>query len=242
MVRHTDGSAQVARQVLAWVLDQTLRLLQPITPFVTEALWAKLNAAAPQRGITRLIDGEPALIRAVWPDATAWSRAAEVEDELTALQNVIRGLRDTLAWINTTRSAARQPAIGKLPRAVIRAAGQIAVGLVSQQAVMCRLGRCEALEIGADVDKPAESATKVFPGVEIFVPIKGLADLDVERKRLAKERDELAGHIRGLQGKLANADFVAKAPPAVVERERARLAELQERLAAIERNLAEIGG
>ncbi len=242
MVRHADGSAQVARQVLAWVLDQTLRLLHPITPFITEALWAKLNAAAPQRGITRLIDGEPALIRAVWPDATAWPRAAEVEDELAALQNVIRGLRDTLAWINTTRSAARQPAIGKLPRAVIRAAGQLVAGLVSQQAVMCRLGRCEALEIGAGVEKPAESATKVYPGVEIFVPIKGLADLSVERKRLAKERDELGGHIRGLQGKLANAGFVAKAPPAVVERERARLAELEGRLAAIERNLAEIGG
>ena len=240
IVRNTDESARVARQVLAWVLDQALRLLHPITPFLTEALWRKLNQAAPRRGIKTLIEGEPALIRAAWPDAAAWSRDTEIEAELDALQNVIRGLRDTLAWINTTRAGAKTPAIGKLPRAVIRAAAQLVAGLHEQMPVICRLGRCEAVEIGADLAKPPESATKVFPGIEIFVPIKGLADLDVERRRLTKERDQLAGHISRLKGKLTGEGFVSKAPPAVVERERQRLVELEDKLAALERNLAEI--
>jgi len=241
MVQHTDASSQVARQVLAWVLDQSLRLLHPIMPFVTEALWAKLNAAAPQRGITRLIEGEPMLIRAAWPDAAAWPREPEIEDDLAALQNVIRALRDSLAWINTTRAAAKTPAIGKLPKALIRAKDQLVAGLQEQTAVICRLGRCEAIEIGPDLTKPPESATKVFPGLEIYVPIAGLADLDSERKRLAKERDELTGHLQRLEAKLANGEFVSKAPPAVVEKERARLVELKEKLAAIGHHLAELG-
>ncbi len=241
MVQHTDASSQVARQVLAWVLDQSLRLLHPIMPFVTEALWAKLNAAAPQRGITRLTEGEPMLIRAAWPDAAAWPREPEIEDDLAALQNVIRALRDSLAWINTTRAAAKTPAIGKLPKALIRAKAQLVAGLQEQTAVICRLGRCEAIEIGPDLSKPPESATKVFPGLEIYVPIAGLADLDSERKRLAKERDELTGHLQRLEAKLANGEFVSKAPPAVVEKERARLVELKEKLAAIGHHLAELG-
>ena len=159
---------------------------------------------------------------------------------MAALQDVIRALRDTLARINTSRAAAKQPAVGKLPRAVIRADAAIVAGLKNQHAVLERLGRCESLEIGADVAKPAESATQVLTGVEVYVPLAGLMDLAAERRRLQKERDELHGHIERLIGKLANEGFLAKAPAAVVEQERTRLAEMQERLGLIDRNLAEI--
>jgi len=81
----------------------------------------------------------------------------------------------------------------------------------------------------------------VLTGVEVYVPLHGLMDLDVERKRLMKERDELREHIERLSGKLANEGFVSKAPAAVVEQERARLAEMNARLASIERNLASVG-
>ncbi len=233
-------SAVVARRVLATVLDQILRLLHPIVPFITEALWKPLNEKAPQRGVTQIRTGEPALITAAWPDAAAFTRDPAVEREMAALQDVIRALRDTLARINTSRAAAKQPAVGKLPRAVIRADAAIVAGLKNQHAVLERLGRCESLEIGADVAKPAESATQVLTGVEVYVPLAGLMDLAAERRRLQKERDELHGHIERLIGKLANEGFLAKAPAAVVEQERTRLAEMQERLGLIDRNLAEI--
>ena len=77
--------------------------------------------------------------------------------------------------------------------------------------------------------------------IEIYVPIAGLADLDVERKRLAKDRDETAAAMQRLEAKLANQGFIAKAKPEVIEAERARMSELKDKLAAIERNLAELG-
>ena len=236
----TDASAAIARQVLATVLDHVLRLLHPIVPFITEALWKQLAEVAPQRGLTTLRAAEPALITAAWPNAAELERDPHVEREMTALQEVIRALRDTLARINTARAAAKQPAIGKIPRAVLRADADIVTGLRQQHAVLERLGRCEALEIGADAAKPPESATQVLPGVEVYVPLAGLMDLAAERTRLTKERGELAGHIERLAAKLANEGFVAKAPPAVVAQERTRLAELRERLATLERNLADM--
>ena len=234
-------SAAVARQVLAWVLDQSLRLLHPLMPFVTEALWKKLGEAAPRRGLTEIRDAEPALITAAWPDAASYARDAAVEREMAALQDVIRALRDTLARINTSRAAAKTPAIGKLPHAIIRADDETAGGLRRQRTVLLRLGRCERLEIGAEVAKPPESATQVLTGgVEVYVPLAGLMDLTAERQRLQKERDTLRGHIERLTGKLANEDFVSRAPAAVVEQERTRLAEMQARCVTLERNLADL--
>jgi len=237
-----DGSAAVAQQVLVWVLDQTLRLLHPIIPFVTEALWQKLGEVAPRRGLWDVQDADEALIIAAWPGSNRYERAPEVEREMAALQEVIRALRDTLARVNTSRSAAKMPAIGKLPQAVIRTDAEIVASLQAQLAVLQRLGRCEALDIGTDVAKPAESAAQVLTGVEVYVPLSGLMDLAAERKRLEKERDGLRGHIERLRGKLANEGFVSKAPVAVVERERQRLGEMKERYATLERNLADLGG
>ncbi len=242
VVSRSDDSANAARQVLGWVLDQSLRLLHPLIPFITEALWKKIGEAAPQRGITELRTAEPALITAAWPDAGLYTRDPQVERAMAALQDVIRALRDTLARINTARAAAKTPAIGKLPWAVIRAEEGIAGSLREQHAVLERLGRCERIELGADATKPPESATQVLTGVEVYVPLTGLMDLAAERKRLQKERDDLGGHIQRLDAKLANEGFVSKAPAAVVEQERARLADMKDRLATLERNLADIVG
>jgi valyl-tRNA synthetase len=260
--RGDDHSANVARQVLAWVLDQTLRLLHPIAPFITEELWHRLNQAAPTRGITHLqtvkshglepggarrqkraSDSEisPALIVAAWPQAS-WAREATIEREMRLLQDVIRALREIRTHVNTIRSAAKQASIRTLPRAVVKADARLAASLHEREAMIHRLGQCETLEIGPDVVKPPESASKVLSGIEVYVPLSGLADLEIERKRLRKELSEIGGHIRRAEGKLSNEKFVAKAPPEVVERERQRLAELREKLTAIERNLAEVGG
>jgi valyl-tRNA synthetase len=242
LVDHTDDSAQVAKQVLAWVLDQTLRLMHPMMPFITEALWDRLGEAFPQRGLAEPQAFDTPLIRAAWPDADAIPRDASAEQEVATLREVIRALREIRNRVNGIRAGAKETALKSLPRAVIKAPSEIAARLKQRMAVLTRLGQTDTVEIGADIEKPPECASDVFDGIEVYVPLAGLADLDLERKRLRKERDETAGHLQRLEGKLKNEGFIAKAPPAVVEKERERLASLKDKLAAVTRNLEEIDG
>jgi valyl-tRNA synthetase len=248
-VQRADESARTARQVLAWVLDQSLRLLHPLIPFITEALWQRLNELAPLRGIELVTPHSAALVVARWPRLTPAARQPQVEQNLATLQSVITALRDTLARINTNRSAARQPAIGKLPGAFVKviasnpadpAADTRLAQLRAQRAVIERLGRCERVEIGLDVAKPAACASHVLAGIEVYVPLAGLMDSTAERQRLDKELADARAALARLEAKLANPGFVEKAPPAVIEQERARLAELADRISGIQRNLAEL--
>ncbi len=240
-VRRSDDSAAAARQVLVWVLDQSLRLLHPIMPFITEELWRRLNELAPLRGIEQVERHGAALVVAAWPEARTASRRPEVERGVGLLQRVITALRDTLARINTNRSAAKQPAIGKLPAALLHVGdAALLVGLVAQKGVIERLGRCERVEIGAQLVKPAGCASHVLSGVDVFVPLAGLMDVAAERARLEKELAEARGALERLDAKLANEGFVAKAPPAVIEQERTRQSELRSKIAGVERNLHEL--
>jgi valyl-tRNA synthetase len=278
------ASADAARQVLAFTLDQTLRLLHPIAPFVTEALWRRLNDVAPRRGVDSLYDAEKVLIRARWPSGsdrletgstdqdadrtggrlaagpadsdTGRARArsetgaivhpewrdAAVEDEMEALQEVIRATRDVRTQINKLRAQAKQPSLRSLPQVIIRADAAGAARLAGREAVLRRLGRCAAFEIGPDVAWPSECFARVLGHAEVYVPVGGLADLAIERQRLTQEREELAGHARRIEGKLANEGFVSKAPAEVVAKERQRLDELRQRIDALEQNLREFGG
>ncbi|MGE0480774.1 MAG: valine--tRNA ligase [Phycisphaerae bacterium] len=238
----TDAAADTARQVLAWLLDQTLRLLHPVTPFITEELWRRLNAIAPRRGVTQIVAAEDALITAHWPDASAWARETRVEREVAALQDAIRALRDIRTSVNTTRAAAKQPALRTLPTAFVRADAGLAPFLLSRTPMIQRLGQVDALQVSSNQPKPPDSLSKVLPGMEVYVPAAGLVDLELERRRLQKELAELAAHADRIENKLANQDFVARAPAAVVEQERAKLVEARERLGLIETNLRDVGG
>ncbi|GMU82626.1 MAG: hypothetical protein AMXMBFR47_24970 [Planctomycetota bacterium] len=241
-VRRDDASANAARQVLAWVLDQSLRLLHPAIPYVTETVWKELNAAAPRRGVATLHACDKPLIVSEWPRAAESPRDLDAEREIGPMQEVIRALREIRTSLNAIRSQAKQPALRTLPAAVVRCDAATAALLERGSAAIHRLGQVDAATFSADAAKPAQSLSKILTGIEVYVPIAGLADLEIERKRLTKERDELAGHLARLEGKLANEGFVAKAKPEVVEAERARLEELKAKQGAIERNLAELGG
>ena len=249
---HEGGLSDTARRVLAWVLDQTLRLLHPIMPFITEELWRMLNDAAPQRGIERIRSvaaaGAPrsnesisaALIVADWPRADR-PRDAEVEGEMALLQSVIRSLRDIRAQINALRSQAKQSAIRALPSAVVKAPRDSAAQLSAHCGVLKNLGGCVALEIGPDAARPPEAFARIAQGIEVYVPVGGLADLNVEKARLRKEADEIAAYVKRLDGKLSNDKFVNNAPVDVVRRERERMSELRDKQAAIEQSLADLG-
>ncbi|MGE3180389.1 MAG: class I tRNA ligase family protein, partial [Phycisphaerae bacterium] len=228
-------------QVMAWTLDQILRLFHPVMPFVTEALWKKLNDAAPWRGANELVEPGDALIVEAWPQADSYWIDADAEARMERLQDAIRALRDVRARVNGIRAQARETVLKTLPRAVLRADGAFLNEFEKSRAILLRLGQCDEIEIGSDLPTPPNAAGKVFTGFAVYVPLEGLADLDIERKKLAKEIEETSGHIKRTEGKLANQGFVANAPAELIERERARVAELKDKLAALQENLGQLG-
>ncbi|MBK8914224.1 MAG: hypothetical protein IPM64_06405 [Phycisphaerales bacterium] len=159
---------------------------------------------------------------------------------MNELQGVIRALRDIRTRLNAIRSATKQPALRTLPAAVIRCDAQTAARLERGLPHLLRLGQTDALSIGPDLQRPAECFANIMTGVEVFVPVSGLADLSAERARLTREREEVAGHAARVEGKLSNEAFAGKAPAAVIEAERARLAEFRERLAKIDDSLRQL--
>ncbi|TWT40377.1 Valine--tRNA ligase [Phycisphaerae bacterium RAS1] len=262
-VKGPDDDANDAKIVLLQTLDVVLGLLHPIAPFVTEAIWKKLSVDPDWPEVEEPIEGRPAtglqrhyelvsdthqteapapaLVVAEWPGV--WK---EVQDSLVdrqvgnLLQPIIRALRDKRTSINVIRSASKEPALRELPLGVIRASGDDERVIRDFERLICRLGSCKELQIGPTVAKPTPAMSAVLTGVEVFVPLAGLADPSIEKARLEREMAEVAAAIGRVEAKLANEGFVAKAPAALIEQERARMAEMQQRLAAMRANLADI--
>jgi valyl-tRNA synthetase len=227
-----ENGAGLARQVLAAVMDQVLRLLHPFTPFITEMIWSKLGEQAPERGVESAFPGSELLIQAAWPARRPQWEDASLERDFAFMQDVIRAIRDIRGKYNVPPKDAL--------RVRVRAEGGPAGILGRLGHHMENIARIEAIEISADAERSADAATAVVRDVEIFV--FGVVDVEKERTRLTKQRDQITGRLQGARKKLENENFLEKAKPEVVERERKRLGELEAELATVERHLAELGG
>jgi valyl-tRNA synthetase len=215
------------QQVLVHVLDQLLRLLHPFVPFVTEALWEQLNAAAPRRGLHTIIEGEQALVAAAWPTADEALRDPAVEAQMELMQSVIRGIRDIRMTVNDYRGRARQPALKTVPSAIISAPVSDTRMLETNRDFLLRLAGCDAVEIATNATKPAGAMSRLAGSVQVFVPVADFVDLAEVRRDVETKRDELKGVLAREQARLSNEGFVSRADPAVVEQARQRAADLE---------------
>jgi len=233
--RCRDGAAPesraVAEQVLAAVLDQTLRLLHPFVPFLTETLWSKLRELAPVRGIEAPFADSELLVQAAWPTGNAAWRANDVEQQIAAMQQWCVAIRET-------RARYQVPPKDRLV-ARFQATGADAAVLQAAAPLLAHMSGLGDVQIAADAQRTKDSATVVLGAAKAF--LLGVVDLAKEQAKLQKEADKLRGQIGGIEKKLGNEGFVAKAPPAVIEKERQSLAALQAQLAGIEQSLRELG-
>jgi valyl-tRNA synthetase len=207
------AEADRARQVLVYVLEGCLKLLHPYMPFVTEAIWQYL----PHRG--------EALIVADWPQGGA--RDEQAETDLAALMELVRAIRNV-------RSEYEVEAARRIGAVIV--AGERLPFMVEQREAFLLLARVdpERLTLAATLATvPEQAVSLVVPGYEGYLPLAALVELAVERERIAKQLDELAAEIARSGKLLSNQGFVAKAPAAVVEREQAKMVELQERHARL---------
>jgi valyl-tRNA synthetase len=224
-------SAPMARQVLAFAMDQMLRLLHPFLPFLTEALWAKLMEVAPQRGIEQALPASDLLIHAPWPQAEGSHQEDSLEASFRLVQDVVRHIRDI-------RGRYQIPPKQSLAVS-IRADGQTAELLEASAHHVRHLANTEEIRISPEVQRSPDAATAAVGDLEIFVA--GVVNTEEERARLTKKQKKVAGLVAGSRKKLGNASFVERAKPEVVEAERVRCAELEAELATLEAGLAALG-
>ncbi|WP_165046089.1 valine--tRNA ligase [Adlercreutzia sp. ZJ138] len=221
----TAADRAVCQRNLAFVLDQALRLLHPIMPFVTEEIYQQLP-------INRT--DAPYLIGAAWPDAEALSSYVDTDAE--------RAIQMVCECVNAIRSTRARYGISPKTElaVVVKAEGADTALLEAQRDLICGMGNTASLVIGADVSKPAESSVSLAPGLEVYIVLSGLVDFAAERARLGKERDKLAKDVAKFQKKLGNPGFLAKAAPEIIEKDKAKLADLTDKLARLDAQLAEI--
>ncbi len=211
---------QRAQPVLLHVLDQSMRLLHPYMPFVTEAVYRHLREAALGEKPTRAQQAAwpDALIIAPWPQAGP--RDAQAEQDMALLMDAIRAIRNARAEYNV-RPEKRT--------AAIIVAGEHAPLFEAHRAELCMLARLD--EIGlVIVDTLATAPRKALPlvlgAVTIYLPFAQMVDVDAEKARLSKELAEVDALIARSENLLAS-DFSARAPQNVVQRERDKLADLK---------------
>ncbi len=229
-----DSSKGVAQNVLAFVLDQTLRLLHPFIPFITEGIYQKLNELAPVRELRGIASGgaAAALVVAPWPESMATMKDPQVEAHIQVVQDVVRAIRDI-------RSKYNIPPSTKL-RASAKASQGVATMLAAGSDLVCQLAGLETFSAAEGLAKPNNAATAIVGETHVYV--HDVIDPDAERARLAKQKQEIEQAKRGVEAKLSNENFVARAKPEVVAQAREKLAQLQEQLQAVEKHLAELDG
>jgi len=230
-MREESGKA-IAQNILAFVLDMTLRLLHPFVPFITEGIFQKLNEIAPKRGLKGLIEFKTtdALIIADWPKGIDDFVEEKIESQIAIVQEVVRAIREI-------RNKYTVPPNKKLT-ASANAPDKLSKILNGNGDLICDRAGLDKFIASPKETKPAAAAAAVVEQIQVFV--EGLIDAEAERKRLEKQKEEILAGVKSNEAKLANDNFVKRAKPEVVEQTKQRLAELKEQLKAIEKNLSEL--
>ncbi|MEL6724584.1 MAG: valine--tRNA ligase [Pseudomonadota bacterium] len=202
-----DAAARAETQaVLGWVLEQTFITLHPFMPFITEVLWEQTS------------DRDAFLMQQSWPGLDRQFEDQVAADELGWVLRIISQIRSVRSDVNV-------PAGAKVPVSLIGANDRTAHCVEAHRDVIMRMARLEEFEL-ADT-APAGAVKTVLDEATVALEIADLIDASEEVARLDKQLGKLTGEITGLEKRLGNEAFVAKAPPEVVAEQRERLTDLQ---------------
>ncbi|MCM3479244.1 valine--tRNA ligase [Caldibacillus thermoamylovorans] len=216
-----ETAKKTTRSVLAYVLDQTMRLLHPFMPFITEEIWQNLPH-----------EGESITV-AEWPKVRPELSNQEASEQMKLLVEIIRSVRNIRAEVNTPMSK-------KIAMIINAHDEKILDTLETNKAYLERFCNPEMLTIGVGALAPEKAMTAVVSGAEIYLPLQGLINIEEEITRLEKELEKLNKEVERVQKKLANEKFVAKAPAQVVEEERAKEKDYLEKRATVQERLEEL--
>ncbi|MBO1005590.1 valine--tRNA ligase [Pseudogracilibacillus auburnensis] len=216
-----EAAKKMTKSVLAYVLDRTMRLLHPFMPFITEEIWQNLPH-----------EGESITV-AQWPTVNEQFTDETAASEMKLLMSIIRSVRNIRAEVNTPLS--------KKIKLILKAKDeQVSTVLEKNKSYIERFCNPEELTIAVDMKTPEKSMTAIVTGVELFLPLAGLINIDEEIIRLEKEWDKWNKEVERVQKKLANERFTSKAPQAVVDEERAKEQDYLMKRSTVEERIKEL--
>ena len=208
-----------AQHVLATVLVSAMKLLHPYMPFITEEIYQCLPHEAESIMISK------------WPVADESLIDPEAERGMNAIMDSIKAIRNMRAEVNANP--------GKKIPAVLLVADDLREVVAANDSYIKLLGGIDNLELRAmDAEKPENAMAAVVTGIEVYLPLAGLIDVEKETQRLSKELVTMEKDLQRVSGKLNNAGFLAKAPEDVIAKERAKSEELTGKIEAVKKRMA----
>ncbi|MFN0602991.1 valine--tRNA ligase [Facklamia hominis] len=207
-------NSRTTQSVLIYVLDQFLRLLHPIMPFVTEEIWQHIAPSGAN------------LCHAKYPEVKVEYQNDHSEKAMDQLIQVITAVRQIRNEMNT-------PLSKPLDIMIQTKEAQVITDLQDNQAYIDRFCHCQSLKIGDEFAVDEEMVTQTLPFAQVLIPLVGLIKIEDEIQRLQSEVSRLQSEVTRASKKLDNESFVAKAPEAVVEQERQKLTQYEEQLQAV---------
>lgn len=213
VINGSEAEQRGTRNTLITVLEALLRLAHPIIPFITETIWQRVKPLTGETADTIMLQPFPAF------DAALEDQQAL--NDLEWIKQAIIAVRNIRAEMNIAPSK-------QLEVLLRNANGDAQHRVQENQSFIERLARLSSITLLPAGEKGPVSVTKLVDGAELLIPMAGFIDKDAEIARLSKEMGKLDGEIASIEGKLSNEGFVARAPEAVVAKERERLAACKE--------------
>lgn len=217
-----EVSKKTAQYVMWYVLSNTMKLLHPMMPFITEEIWQHL----PHEGETIMLQK--------WPEYDPALTDNEAVENMSVAMDVIRAVRNIRGEMNVPPSRKADIIFAANSDANYRALSEV------MEYIEYLAGASSVILEKALDTKPENAMSAITRGIEIFIPLKGLIDFEKEIARLKKESDVLEKELARVNGKLNNPGFVDKAPADVIEKERAKQKEYQDKKAAIDERLVSL--
>ncbi|MCK5060643.1 class I tRNA ligase family protein, partial [Candidatus Bipolaricaulota bacterium] len=219
-VRLMSREDHTVKAVLYHVLRTVVKLLHPFVPFISEEIWHVLGEKPTSVSITS------------FPKATA--RDENAEAEMSVFKELVSAARMIRSELNVPQEASIE--------VLIKTDSVKVIDLVNQKTRALRALVCaRAIRISDDLVPPAGAARKVLSVAEVFIPLKGLIDVDAERARLSEEVAQMVASLKKVERNLANETFLGQAPEVVIAKERAKQDEFSSRLSRLRENLTAIG-
>ncbi|MCR4963127.1 MAG: valine--tRNA ligase [Firmicutes bacterium] len=219
LYKGSEVEKYTAQKVLSTVLSRILELLHPFIPFITEEIWQQL----PHQGETVML--------AAYPDGKDMAAYPREAEQMNLVMDIVRCIRNLRAEMNVP--------MGKKARVILQGEASLLAQVKPAESYILSLAAADSIIWAEPAAAQEEQAAKGHVrGVDIYLPLAGLIDLNKEIARLQKEIDSCQKDMQRLSAKLSNASFLAKAPEAVVEKEKQKEKEAQEKLASLQAHLA----